>query len=538
MTRRAPVSLIAALGLLVVVGVGLALGGRCSGEGEAGVAAPGSAAHRLDRLLRRGRAQRPALVRALAEMIAIPSTSREPEGVASMAAHLRGRLEGLGITVTDLAVDGPPLLLASGGPLQPPDPSITLLFYAHYDGQNVDPARWQATGPFSPTLYRGPFVAGAAAVELDAVTAADADGALRLYGRGAADDKGPIAVVLAVLEDLTRGELGPTTIGVKLLLDGEEESGSPHLGAALERAQARALLSADAVISLDGPLHQTGAPTLSFGVRGVVTVDLITYGADHDLHSGHYGNWAPNPALELARLLATLKDPETGRVQVAGFYDCRREETAAEREAIAAIPSVDDATLAELGLPRREGAWSLLEAVTYPSLNVRGLGSADVGPGARTVIPARAEAAIDMRLVPDCDGDFVIAALQRHLEGLGYTVLADAPTVAARREHPRLVTLKRRGPGYPGVRAPLDDALARELTRLVTQATGAAPVKIPTMGGSLPFYLFHEHLGLSVIALPLVNHDNNQHGPDENVRVGALWRGYEVLATILLGYRG
>ncbi|MCA9716982.1 MAG: M20/M25/M40 family metallo-hydrolase, partial [Myxococcales bacterium] len=364
----------------------------------------------------------------------------------------------------------------------------------------------------------------------------------QIFGRGAADDKGPIAVLKHVLKGIHEQGLGPTSIGIKILLDGEEESGSPHLGASIDAAandpERRARLVADALVSLDGPLHQSGAPTISYGVRGIMSVDLTVYGATHDLHSGHYGNWAPNPAMELAQLLATLTDPVTGRARVAGFYDCRRPLDAEARAALDALPPIEDALRDQLGIARDrpEAAGSLFEAISDPSLNVRGLHSGDVGARARTVIPHAAEAALDLRLVPDCHAPEMATLLRRHLEGLGYTVIDGPPTDAQRREHPRLVTMGVRARGYPGVQTPLGLELSRELQALTERATGRAPVQIPTMGGSLPFHHFESRLGMRVLALPLVNHDNNQHGPDENVELGALWRGFDLLATIALTY--
>ncbi len=512
---------------------------RCVSTSEATAAAPGSPAHRLDRLKRWGAEQRGALVQSLADMIAAPSVSRQPEGVARMAEQLTRDFSELGMRVENIAVDGPPLLLITGGPWQARDPETTLLFYAHYDGQNVDATRWRATSPFAPALYPGEHQAGARARRADDPALA---GDWRLYGRGAADDKGPIAVIQHVLKGIKELELGPTAIGVKLLLDGEEESGSPHLGAAIEAAAQdparRARLAADALVSLDGPLYQTGAPTISFGVRGIMTVDLTTYGARRDLHSGHYGNWAPNPALELARVLSTLKDPISGRVLVDGFHDCERPRAPEARAALQALPPIEDALREQLGVARLEGPSerALFDAVSSSSLNVRGLASGDVGERARTVIPAQADAALDLRLVPECTRDGMSALLRRHLEGLGYTVQAEPPSDEQRRAGARVIRMRVRARGYPGVQTPLDLAISRQLRALSERATGEPPVALPTMGGSLPFHHFESRLGMRVLALPLVNHDNNQHGPDENVRVGALWRGFDLLATVALTY--
>ena len=519
------------LGIVAALALGTGIAAWKIGSSEAGKHPPGSPLDRAQRLAAWGAEHRPQLVRDLAALTALPSVSRQPEGVEKTAAHLTERFEALGMEVENIAREGPPLLLVSGGSFQPEDPEITVLLYAHYDGQNVDPARWTPGKPFEPTLYEGKFEAGMQPVEL---SRDDMQPDWRLYARAASDDKGPIAIVLALLAGIHQQELGPTAVGLKILLDGEEESGDPHLGVSL--AEHVDALKADVLISLDGPVFQTGDPTVVFGVRGIATVDLTVYGAKGDLHSGHYGNWAGNPAQELAWLLSTLKDPFTGEVKVDGFYACRRELSELESQALTEIPDVDEQVKEGLGIVRSEQQYSLKEAITHPSLNVRGLSAGDVGTAARTVIPAQAQAAIDMRLVPDCDKQTMVELLRAHLEKLGYTVIDVDPTAAQRDEHDRLVRLDVRKGGYRGIRTPMDWEVSTKLVAAVERATGQAPVRIPNMGGSLPFFHFEDKLGMRVLALPLVNHDNNQHGPDENIRLGHLWRGFDVLGSVLLTY--
>jgi acetylornithine deacetylase/succinyl-diaminopimelate desuccinylase-like protein len=503
---------------------------RLSGDGAAGKHRPGSVGDRVERLRAWGVAHRGELVRDLAGLAALESVAAHPAALRETADALASRMRALGMEVTDLSAGGPPLLHARGGPFQPEHPARTVLFYAHYDGQAADASQWTATAPFEPRLYPGRFIPGHEAISLDGPIEEDA----RLYGRAVADDKGPIVVLLRVLEGIVEEDLGPTAIAVEILLDGEEESGDPNLGAAL--AAHPAASQADVLVSLDGPLVQSGEPTVVFGVRGIASFDLVVHGAFGDLHSGHYGNWAGNPAQELAWLLSTLKDPFTGEVKIDGFYACRRALSDAEERALAAIPRVDEQVKTELGIVRTESRWSLAEAVTYPSLNVRGVSAGDVGAQARTVVPARAEAALDIRLVPDCDTQPMLGLVRAHLERLGYRVLDREPTEDERRAGDRIVTLRARAGGYRGVRTPMDWEVARELVAAVAAATGAAPVQIPNMGGSLPFFHVEDALHMRVLALPLVNYDDNQHGPDENVRVGHLWRGFDVLASVLLAW--
>jgi acetylornithine deacetylase/succinyl-diaminopimelate desuccinylase-like protein len=471
------------------------------------------------------------MVSELTKMVSTPSVSRQPDGAKRLADLLKTRLGAVGYQVDDIATEGPPLLLARGGNR---NAKTTVLFYAHYDAQNVEPERWTHCKPFEPVLFDGDPADGANSVELS--SGADIGDDWRLCGRGAADDKGPIVVLLEVLEGIRSQKLGPTAVGVKILLDGEEESGSPHLGDALQRPELKDALAADVVISLDGPVFPNGAPTVSFGVRGILTLDLTLFGATSDLHSGHYGNWAPNPAQELSWLLSQLKDPFSGKVAIDGYYDCRTPLSKTEQEALDAVPDIGPEIREEYAIPRTEEQWLLKEAITHPSFNVRGLAAGNIGKGARTAIPSRAEAAIDIRLVKGCTGDHMTGLVREKLENLGYHVVAEDPDPVLRAKHARIAKLVRRGGGYDAVRTPMDWEVSRAIGRAVERGGAARPVLLPNMGGSLPFHLFEQHLGQRLVGVPLVNHDDNQHGPNETIRLGNLWRGFDVLAAILLTY--
>jgi acetylornithine deacetylase/succinyl-diaminopimelate desuccinylase-like protein len=271
-----------------------------------------------------------------------------------------------------------------------------------------------------------------------------------------------------------------------------------------------------------------------FGARGITDVEVTLYGPARALHSGHYGNWAPNPATALAHLVAGLRDLD-GRVQIAGFYDDVRPPTAAEQEAVASIPDVDDALRRELTLAATEaGGARLAERLLLPALNVRGLRAGAVAEQAANAIPTEARASIDFRLVPDQSPGRVRDRVEAHLRGLGYVIVHAAPTVDERRAHPRLVRLDW-GPGYPAARAPLDTPFAQALVTLVGQGAGAPVVRMPTLGGSIPMHLFSDLFGVPVVGLPIANHDDNQHAANENLRLQNLWDGVTVFATLLAG---
>jgi acetylornithine deacetylase/succinyl-diaminopimelate desuccinylase-like protein len=266
------------------------------------------------------------------------------------------------------------------------------------------------------------------------------------------------------------------------------------------------------------------------GVRGDVNLDVTVHGPVRPLHSGHYGNWAPNPAMMLSRLLASMKD-DSGRVTIAGFYDDVVPLTPAEREVLAQVPAADAQLKEELGLARTEGSQPLLERLQQPSLNINGIRSADVAENARNVIPATASATLDLRLVKGNEPARQVEKVIRHIRSQGYTVLDREPTIEERRRHPMIATVRAR-PGYPAERTSLDHPLAQSVIAAVRGRGNA--VVLPSLGGSLPLYLFRETLGAPTVTLSLANHDNNQHAEDENLRLGNLWSAIEVASAVML----
>jgi acetylornithine deacetylase/succinyl-diaminopimelate desuccinylase-like protein len=270
-----------------------------------------------------------------------------------------------------------------------------------------------------------------------------------------------------------------------------------------------------------------------FGVRGDANVDITVYGPKRPLHSGHYGNFAANPALRLARLLASMKD-EDGRVQVAGWYDGVEPLGPAERKALAAAPDEDARLLRDLGLTAGElRGVSLPEAINLPSLNINGVRSADVGAQARNVIPVDARATLDLRLVK---GNTVQGQFQRllaHVQGQGFHVLDRAPTDAERARYPKIATVVLQPGGYAASRTPMDLPIARDAIAAMRTLAGDTLLLTPTMGGSLPLIVITEATGAPTLVIPLANPDNNQHAENENLRVGHLWDGIATMAAIM-----
>ncbi len=408
-----------------------------------------------------------------------------------------------------------------------PGATRTLVLYAHYDGQAVDAAEW-ASDPWTPVWRRGRLDVAPEIVKRDASQSIDPE--WRLYARAASDDKAGVFAILAATDALKAAGLQPTT-NIKLFFDGEEEQGSPHLREVLDLH--RELLAAEAWLIADGPLHESGRRQLVFGVRGDANVHVTVYGPKRPLHSGHYGNFAANPALRLARLLASMKD-EDGRVQVSGWYDGLEPLGEAERAALAAAPDDEADLLRDLGLTASEmRGVSLPEAINLPSLNINGIRSADVGAQARNVIPVDARATLDLRLVKGNTVQGQFRRLLAHVEAQGFHVLDRAPTDAERTRHPMIATVVLQPGGYAASRTAMDLPIAPDVIAALRTLAGDSLLLTPTMGGSLPLVVITDATGAPTLVIPLANPDNNQHAENENLRVGHLWDGIATMAAVM-----
>src|SRR6185295_1876227 len=319
------------------------------------------------------------------------------------------------------------------------------------------------------------------------------------------------------------------TVNLKFLFDGEEEAGSTHLEDIVNRNAS--ILGADVWLCADGPVHQTRKQLLYFGVRGVVSLNVTIYGADRALHSGHYGNWSPNPAMRLAKLLASMKD-DAGRVLIEGFYNDVEPLGPEEKKALAEMPATDQELMREYALASTEGAGrSLAELINEPSLNIDGLRSEYVGSEARTIIPSEATAAIDLRLVKGIDPKKQVERLIDHIKKQGYFVTTEAPDRKLRLAHSMIARVTTSG-GYRAVRTSMNLPISRRIIRAVEQAGGSRPVLAPTLGGSVPLYILEAATRAPQIGVPIVNHDNNQHSSNENLRLQNLWDGIEIFAAL------
>ena len=410
-----------------------------------------------------------------------------------------------------------------------PGAKQTIGFYAHYDGQPVNPAQWaKGLEPFAPKLYDGSLLDEAHPIPFPATGPYKPE--WRIYARGASDDKAGVTAILNAYEALTAIGIKPG-YNIKFLFEGEEEAGSTHLGDIFETHAA--LLQSDCWIICDGPVHQTGRKQIVFGVRGDSHLDLTVYGPKRPLHSGHYGNWANNPAMVLVKLLASMKD-DSGTVTIKGFYDDVQPLSDIEAKALREVPSVDGQMKKELGVASTEmKGKSLSEAINLPSLNINGIQSGNVGSQASNQIPTYATAVLDLRLVLGNDWQRQQQKVIAHIRSQGFTVLDHDPTDAERHQYPRLIKVITGAGSYNAQRTPMDLPVVQKI-KTALQTTSADPLVLqPTMGGSLPLYLFEKYLHTYTITIPIANHDNNQHAENENIRLLNLWNGIESMAAIM-----
>ena len=465
-----------------------------------------------------------AIVSEFMDLLSIPDIATDQSDIRKNAALIRQILEKRGVKTRLLEI--PEVSPVVYGEILTPGSQRTIVFYAHYDGQPLDPKEW-ATPPFQPVLRDKSLEAGGRVIPLPAA-GQPIDPEWRIYGRSTSDDKAPIIAIATALDALKASHIEPAA-NIKFVFEGEEEAGSPHLGEII--AANKELLASDVWLICDGPVHQSRRQQIVFGARGITEITITLYGPRRELHSGHYGNWAPNPAMMLARLLASMKDDD-GRVLIEHFYDGIEPLSDTEKRAIAEAPPVDESLKRELWLGRTEGGGrSLVELLNYPSLNIRGMASSRTGSQASNVVPSTATATLDIRLVkgitPQQARDRVLA----HIRKQGYFIIDRDPDAQVLTEHPRVAKITGEA-GYPASRTSMDLPISRLVIRTAESALGPV-VKLPTMGGSVPLYMIEQILGVPTITVPIANHDNNQHSFNENIRVQNLWDGIELMAALL-----
>jgi acetylornithine deacetylase/succinyl-diaminopimelate desuccinylase-like protein len=463
-----------------------------------------------------------AILKEFASLVAIPNVSSDLPNIRRNAAAIQRMFAARGVPMRLLEIrDHAPIVY---GEIRTPGATRTVNFYAHYDGMPVEPSEWINRQPFLPELRD----TRNQPVPLDLPPY---DPEWRLYGRGSADDKAPI-MAMAVALDAIRALGLKHKSNIRFFFEGEEEAGSRNLAEYLRTY--RDLLKGDIWLICDGHVHQNRQQSLVFGVRGVVSLELTVFGPQRALHSGHYAGWVPNPAARLARLLATFTDGE-GRILVKSFYDGVVPFNAAERAAITKLPPIEEMLRHDHGIAEVEGGGQRLHATyAFPTLNIRGMKAANTGATAANIVPSEATAAIDIRLVKGLDWRTQLSRVREHIAAQGYLVLDREPTPEERRRHAKIARVTSGG-GYNSVRTPLDLPLAAELASVIESVTGPV-VRIPSMGGSVPLSMFEEETRMPMVIVPIVNHDNNQHAPNENLRLQNLWDGIRLFTVLLTRY--
>ncbi|HIC14857.1 MAG TPA: M20/M25/M40 family metallo-hydrolase [Gemmatimonadetes bacterium] len=471
------------------------------------------------------------ILKDFAELLSYPNSARDLDDITRAAEYIRDELLEVGVDSELLQLEGVPPIVY--GELNVPGATRTLGIYVHYDGQPVDPSNWTHP-PFEPTLYTAPIPQGGR--ELPMPDPGDSiDPAWRLYARSAGDDKAPIAALLPVLRAF-RESGTQSTSNLILFFDGEEEAGSRNLPRYMETFKER-LDPIDIWLFFDGPAHPSGRPQITFGVRGSMGMEVTVYGATRNLHSGHYGNWAPDTGVILSRLLVSMKD-ETGRVLVDGWYDTADLIGDEERAALAAMPAWDNQLKRELGIVRSEGEpESLPQRLMVPALNIRGITSGNTGALARNVIPNTAVAALGIRLVKGNEPEHLRQLIIDHIQREGFHVISEDPDMETRLRYP-LIAKVTGGGGSRAARTSMSNPFAQSVMAAASVAADRAfgqgsLVVAPGMGGTLPITPFTEILQKPAIIVPVANHDNNQHAPDENLRIANLWYAIDLYAQLL-----
>ena len=459
----------------------------------------------------------------LRDFVAIPNDALEHADINRNITWLTDKFNQRGFNTSVLPTDGESLFFAAF-PIE--DEKPTVLFYMHFDGQSVDPSKWEQPDPYKVVL-KAPEGDGWKTVPFNELSE-DINYDWRLYGRSVSDDKGPIVMFLNAI-DMLRKNGQPLPVNVKVILDGEEEKSSAPLPKAVR--DYRELLKADFLVIADGPVHSSGKPTVVYGCRGITEISLTTYGPVHPQHSGHYGNYAPNPAFQMARLLASMKDAN-GKVLINGYYDGIEIDDAS----MAVLKSVpDDArtinTYLGIKTPEKVGSF-YQEALQYPSLNIRGLGSAWVGDKARTIVPDKAVAEIDIRLVPETDGRRMVSLVKEHIKKQGFHVISGEPTLEDRMSHDNLITV-REGTVTDAFRTALDNPYAARVVSKLGETFGEQVVQVRISGGTVPIAPFINELNIPAFMVPMVNPDNNQHSPNENLKIGQIAYGLKAFYAIL-----
>ena len=462
------------------------------------------------------------------EFLSYPNDANYESDIYKLMDWTENKFKSLDFKINRLDTETIPLMLASK---HISDDYKTVLIYMHLDGQPVDLSKWNQENPFIP-VYKlkedGKFVDydSNKIANIDYETLEEKD--IRIFARASSDAKGPVMMLIQAMKFMNSKNID-NKFNLKLIMDFEEEKGSPSLPDAVKKHST--ILKSDALLIFDGPQHESDLPTLNFGNRGISSITLKTYGPVVPQHSGHFGNYAPNPVFRMSNILSSMKD-ENGIVKIKGYYDGITISDQVKKY-LDNVPDDEESMLNKMQFKKPESVGnSYQEAIQFPSLNVRGIRAGWVEDEVRTIVPSECIAEIDVRLVIESDGYRLHDLIKKHIEDLGYVVLDHEPSKEERMKYEKIVKFNSTV-SYPAFRTDIDSDLGNWLSETLTRTFGVEPVLRRTSGGSVPISPFVNVLNIPAVGVPTVNKDNNQHSPNENIKLINYIKGIESFVGIL-----
>ena len=461
----------------------------------------------------------------LHEFFSLPNNAYNPEEIEPNVKWCEKAFEKRGFKTQRLETETVPLLLATRNY---PNAKKTVLIYLQVDGQPVDTTKWHQPDPYIPVLKEKNNKGDWEIIDWNNLEG-DINLDWRIFSRSASDARGPDMMFLKAMDIINDLNFRPN-FNLKVIMDFEEELGSPRLPKAV--LDFKRELVADMLVIFDGPRHLSNQPTLSYGARGIATISLEVFGPRVPLHSGNYGNYAPNPAMKLSQLLATMWQ-EDGRVTIPGWYDGITI-TDEVKAILKQVPDDEKQIQKDFGIASIDNIGNnFQEAIQYPALGILGLEAAWVGKEARTIIPATAIAEMNIRLVKETNGERMVKLLKEHIIGQGYYLVDEKPTEDERMTYDKIIRFNSKI-SYGAFRTDFDTEIGQWLRKGMRRAFGKLPIQIRTAGGSIPISPFVITLDIPAVAVPTVNPDNNQHSPNENIRLGNYIDGIKTITAILM----
>jgi acetylornithine deacetylase/succinyl-diaminopimelate desuccinylase-like protein len=461
----------------------------------------------------------------LHKFFSLPNDANQPAQIEPNVKWCESAFAKRGFKTQRLETEAAPLLLAER---KYPNTKKTVLIYLQVDGQPIDITKWQQSDAYIPALKEQDENG-----EWNTIDWNNLKGELnrdwRIFSRSASDARGPDMMFLKAMDIMNDLKVQPN-FNIKVIMDFEEELGSPRLPKAVN--QFKSELAADMLVIFDGPRHVSNEPTLSYGARGIATISLEVFGPKVPLHSGNYGNYSPNPAMKISKLLATMWNDD-GRVAIPNWYDgiTISDEV---KEILKQVPDDEAQIQKDFGIASIENIGNnFQEAMQYPALGILGLEAAWVGNQTRTIIPATAIAELNIRLVKETDGDHMVKLVKDHIINQGYYLVENEPTKKERMVHDKIIRFNAEV-SYGAFRTEFDTEIGAWLRKGMQTAFGKDPIQIRTGGGSIPISPFVITLDIPAVAVPTVNPDNNQHSPNENIRLGNYIDGIKTIVAILM----